>query len=66
LRRPAPLVPARDFAAFAAVVRAGFRQGSHPPIDRRLALDHGLARRAARDLAPEQWASLFRAVHPNR
>jgi len=67
VRRPAPLVPARDFPAFAAFVRNSFRQGSRPPIDRRLALEHGLARRAgARDLAPEQWASLFRAVHPNR
>jgi len=67
VRRPAPLVPARDFPAFAAFVRNSFRQGSRPPIDRRLVLEHGLARRAgARDLAPEQWASLFRAVHPNR
>jgi 23S rRNA (adenine-N6)-dimethyltransferase len=67
VQRPTPLVRASDFAEFAAFVRSGFRQGSRPPIDRRLALEHGLSRRAAaRDLAPEQWAALFHAVHPNR
>jgi 23S rRNA (adenine-N6)-dimethyltransferase len=67
VRRARPLVPPRELAAFAAFVRAGFRQGSRPPLDRRLALELGVSRRAAaRDLSAEQWAALFRAVRANR
>ena len=67
VRRSRPLVAPCELAPFAAFVRACFSRGSHPPLDRRLALELGVARRAAaRDLAPEQWASLFRAVHPSR
>jgi 23S rRNA (adenine-N6)-dimethyltransferase len=67
VRRSRPLVPPTEFAHFAAFVRAGFRQATDPPVDRRRALELGVGRRAAaRDLSAEQWAALFRSVHPSR
>jgi hypothetical protein len=58
-------VPARDRAAFAAFVRAGFGSGLRVP--RRAALAHGISvRPAARDLTPRQWAALFRSIRGSR
>jgi len=67
VRRSRPLVGPREYAAFAAFVRAGFRQSVRTPVDRRSALVLGVARKAAaRDLSAEQWTTLFRSVHPRR
>ena len=73
MRRPDPLVPPRELAAYRAFVRAAFdaraplRRLLPPRTARRVALEIGAAP-AARpwDLDARQWAAVFRAVRSLR
>jgi 23S rRNA (adenine-N6)-dimethyltransferase len=71
VRRPEPLVPVVEAAAYLALLRRGF--AAQAPLER--VLPHGLVRRLARELgfAPRahardldvrQWAALYRELRP--
>lgn len=73
VRRPQPLVSARDLSAYGAFVRRAFearrpvRRVLPPRTAKRLADELGFAPDAlARDLDARQWAAVFQAVRPLR
>jgi 23S rRNA (adenine-N6)-dimethyltransferase len=67
VRRPEPLVPASERAAYEAFLARGYREGLRSVVTprrlKRSEAELGLARQARpRDLDAAQWAGLWRAV----